>query len=118
MPQRPPRRRRPRRRTAEKATAEKVVSADVPKDADAADDEPATESAAEFAGGIKADGDDAPEGYEIKGNADSMLYHVPGSRYYKATKAEYWFDTVDNAEAAGFAAPGSSHDEESAGETS
>ena len=44
----------------------------------------------------------APEGYEIKGNADSMLYHVPGSRYYKATKAEVYFATVEDAEAAGF----------------
>ena len=44
----------------------------------------------------------APEGYEIKGNADSMLYHVPGSRYYNATKAEVYFATVEDAEAAGF----------------
>ncbi len=51
----------------------------------------------------------APEGYEIKGNADSMMYHVPGSRYYKATVAEVYFDTVENAEAAGFAAPGGTH---------
>jgi large subunit ribosomal protein L4 len=48
-----------------------------------------------------------PTGYEIKGNADSGLYHVPGSRYYGQTKAEFWFDTVESAEAAGFAAPGS-----------
>jgi len=53
-----------------------------------------------------ADGS-APEGFEIKGNADSMLYHVPGSRSYKQTIAEVWFDTVESAEAAGFAAPGS-----------
>jgi large subunit ribosomal protein L22 len=44
----------------------------------------------------------APEGYEIKGNAQSMLYHVPGSRYYKATKAEAYFATVEDAERAGF----------------
>ena len=53
-----------------------------------------------------------PEGYEIKGNADSMLYHVPGSRYYKATKAEAWFATAEDAERAGFSAPASSKDEE------
>lgn len=46
-----------------------------------------------------------PSGYEIKGNADSMLYHTPESRYYAATKAEVYFDTVANAEAAGFALP-------------
>ncbi|MEM9747919.1 MAG: 50S ribosomal protein L22 [Actinomycetota bacterium] len=50
---------------------------------------------------------EAPEGFPIKGNAQSMLYHTPDSRYYKATKAEVWFDTVESAEAAGFAAPGS-----------
>ena len=53
-----------------------------------------------------ADGS-APEGFEIKGNADSMLYHVPGSRHYNQTIAEVWFDTVESAEAAGFSAPGS-----------
>ena len=46
-----------------------------------------------------------PEGYEIKGNADSMLYHVPGSRYYKATKAEVYFATVTDAESRGAAPP-------------
>jgi large subunit ribosomal protein L22 len=66
----------------------------------------------DYAGAVKADGDDAPEGYDVKGNAQSMLYHTPGSRYYKQTKAEYWFDSVENAEAAGFSAPGSQDDEE------
>lgn len=47
-----------------------------------------------------------PEGYEIKGNANSMKYHTPGSRYYDVTVAEVWFDTVEHAEAAGFEAPG------------
>jgi large subunit ribosomal protein L22 len=53
-----------------------------------------------------------PEGYEIKGNADSMMYHVPGTRYYKATKAEAWFATEEAAQAAGFSAPGSQTDDE------
>jgi large subunit ribosomal protein L4 len=52
-----------------------------------------------------ADGS-APGGFAIKGNAQSMLYHVPGSRYYDATKAEAWFATEADAEAAGFSAPG------------
>ena len=62
----------------------------------------------------------APEGYEIKGNADSMLYHVPGSRYYKATKAEVYFATVTDAEAAGFsptAAEAAAEEEEAAEDT-
>jgi large subunit ribosomal protein L22 len=49
----------------------------------------------------------APEGFDIKGNADSMLYHVPGGRYYNQTVAEVYFDSVESAEAAGFSAPGS-----------
>ncbi len=44
----------------------------------------------------------APEGFTIKGNADSMLYHRPDSRSYDATVAEVWFDTAERAEAAGF----------------
>jgi large subunit ribosomal protein L4 len=53
----------------------------------------------------------APKGFDIKGNADSNLYHVPGGRYYKATKAEVWFSSVEAAEAAGFSAPGSDKEE-------
>lgn len=47
----------------------------------------------------------APEGYEIKGNADSGLYHVPGSAFYNRTVAEFWFATAEDAEAAGFLLP-------------
>ena len=36
-----------------------------------------------------------------------MLYHVPGSRFYNQTKAEVWFATEADAEAAGFALPAS-----------
>jgi len=43
-----------------------------------------------------------PYGFEIKGNADSMLYHRPDSRSYSVTIAEVWFDTPERAEAAGF----------------
>ncbi|HTJ75764.1 MAG TPA: hypothetical protein VL337_10405, partial [Acidimicrobiales bacterium] len=49
--------------------------------------------------------DGQPEGFEIKGNADSMLYHVPGSHFYNQTKAEVWFATEEDAEAAGFSKP-------------
>jgi large subunit ribosomal protein L22 len=51
-----------------------------------------------------------PEGYEIKGNADSMLYHLPGTPFYGRTVAEIWFDTPENAEAAGFQLPPSQRD--------
>ena len=54
-----------------------------------------------------------PEGYEIKGNADSMLYHVPGSRFYDQTVAEVWFATAEDAEAAGYQLPPSQRDDDS-----
>jgi len=46
-----------------------------------------------------------PAGYPIKGNADSMLYHVPDSSHYERTIAEVWFATAEAAEAAGFSLP-------------
>jgi large subunit ribosomal protein L22 len=79
-----------------------------------ADDDAVTSQT--FAGAMVAEGDDAPEGFEIKGNQQSMLFHVPGSRYYNQTKAEFWFDTVENAEAAGFSAPGGQQDDDTTDE--
>jgi large subunit ribosomal protein L22 len=52
----------------------------------------------------------APDGFDIKGNADSMLYHVPDSRFYEQTVAEVWFDSAESAEAAGFQLPPSQRD--------
>ncbi|NMN96291.1 50S ribosomal protein L17 [Antrihabitans stalactiti] len=46
-----------------------------------------------------------PEGFPIKGNADSMLYHVPDSRFYNSTVAEIWFADAEAAEAAGYQLP-------------
>ncbi|MDQ2845482.1 MAG: 50S ribosomal protein L17 [Actinomycetota bacterium] len=54
-----------------------------------------------------------PEGFPIKGNADSMLYHVPDSAFYDRTVAEVWFATAEAAEAAGFQLPPSQrHDDD------
>ena len=54
-------------------------------------------------GVIKAvEGEDAPEGFVIKGNAGSNKYHVPGSTWYEQTEAEFWFNSVEAAKAAGF----------------
>jgi large subunit ribosomal protein L4 len=52
-----------------------------------------------------------PEGFPVKGNADSMLYHVPGSSFYARTEAEVWFASAEAAEAAGFQAPPSQRKE-------
>ena len=47
----------------------------------------------------------------MKGNVDSMLYHVPGSSFYARTEAEVWFASAEAAEAAGFQAPPSQRKE-------
>jgi N utilization substance protein A len=62
-----------------------------------------------------SDPDQVPPGYEIKGNEQSEMYHVPGSRYYDATKAELWFRSVDAAEGAGYTPPGGSDDTSDSG---
>jgi large subunit ribosomal protein L4 len=54
---------------------------------------------------------EAPRGYKIKGNADSGLYHVPGSAFYDRTVAEIWFKTAEDAEAAGFQLPPSQRED-------
>ena len=67
----------------------------------------------EYEGSVEPDADgNGPDTHPIKGNADSMLYHTPDSRYYKVTKAEIWFDTEEHAEAAGFSKPGTKKDED------
>ncbi len=85
------------------ADAERAIDDDLPANAAAANE----------------DGS-APDGYDIKGNADSGLYHVPGSRFYNQTVAEFWFKSADDAEAAGFQLPPSQRgdDDVAAGEAS
>ena len=71
--------------------------------------EPAEEAVAELpAGAVAATADGAaPEGYTVKGNADSGLYHAPGGRWYDSTVAEFWFADEAAAEAAGLKKAGS-----------
>jgi large subunit ribosomal protein L22 len=92
-----------------------VADADADADDDVADVAPVDGDvvAGEWAGSAMPldDASEMPEGYPIKGNADSMLYHEPETRYYNATKAEVWFDTVESAEAAGFSKPGADKEE-------
>jgi large subunit ribosomal protein L4 len=53
----------------------------------------------------------APKGYEVKGNADSGLYHEPDGQWYDATVAEFYFKTAEDAEAAGFTRAGDKEDD-------
>ena len=48
----------------------------------------------------------APKGYEVKGNADSGLYHEPDGQWYEQTEAEFYFRSAEAAEAAGFTRAG------------
>lgn len=57
-----------------------------------------------------------PEGFPVKGNADSMLYHVPGSSFYDRTVAEVWFASAEAAEAAGFLLPPSQREDAAEGD--
>jgi len=101
------------------APAKRAAVADVAAVADAVE-APVSETTAETISEITADeapygeGSHAaladggePEGYPIKGNADSMLYHGPASSHYNQTVAEVWFATEEAAEAAGFSKPAS-----------
>ena len=92
-----------------------VVSDELTLD-DTATDAPATEAAGlvgeaavELPAGATAPLEDgsAPEGYSVKGNADSGLYHEPDGQWYDATVAEFWFKSAADAEAAGFRKAGS-----------
>ena len=47
-------------------------------------------------------GDNPPEGFDIKGNEDSMKFHTPESPWYAQTVPEVWFNSVAAAQAAGF----------------
>ena len=89
---------------SKKAAAETKAAAD-------ADKVEATEAAAAVdlpEGAVAANEDgSAPEGYTVKGNADSGLYHEPDGQWYDQTVAEVWFKTAEDAEKAGFKKAGS-----------
>ncbi|KJK10988.1 50S ribosomal protein L17 [Terrabacter sp. 28] len=79
------------------------------EDAEKAETTEATEAAAvELPEGAVAANEDgsAPEGYTVKGNADSGKYHEPDGQWYDQTIAEFWFKTAEDAEKAGFTKAG------------
>ena len=99
----------PEKAAAKKAPAKKAAPKPVTPEIASADDKPLP------AGAHAATEDgEPPRGYKIKGNADSGLYHVPGSAFYDRTVAEIWFKTAEDAEAAGFQLPPSQRDDEPA----
>ena len=87
------------------ATEAEVANADAV--AEGVTEESSAAAATDLPAGSHAPLEDGsqPEGFPIKGNADSKLYHVPDSRFYNSTVAEIWFATAEDAEAAGYLLP-------------
>jgi len=85
---------------AEASADEEAQDADVEGSSDAESSEFGADSHAPLEDGSM------PEGYPVKGNADSMKFHQPDGRWYEATVAEVWFTTADAATAAGFVEAG------------
>lgn len=101
----------PRTTAAPAAAAAPVEEAPAEETTETSEATPETteESAAELPAGAHApleDADQAPEGFPIKGNADSMKYHEPDGQWFEQTVPEVWFDTAESAEAAGYTKAG------------
>jgi large subunit ribosomal protein L17 len=94
-----------------KSAAAKTKAAEEEAKADDAEEAAAVTPAAalELPDGAVAANEDgsAPEGYTVKGNADSGLYHEPDGQWYDQTVAEFWFKSAEDAESAGFKKAGS-----------
>ncbi len=72
---------------------------------------PAADTAALDEGADSVPGDGlrtCPDGFPIKGNATSKIYHLPGTSYYTVTRATICFRSPEAAERAGFRASKSS----------
>jgi large subunit ribosomal protein L17 len=107
--------RKNRGRAAKPAKAEpKAKAAAVVEETEPVVEDVATDDAAEEStyGEGSFVGENPPEGYDIKGNADSMKYHTTDSQWYGQTIAEVWFNSTDAAEAAGFVAAVADKDED------
>ena len=92
------------------ATESEAKLAEIKPLADVVEAAPAVELPAGAKAPLKSGG--APQGYDIKGNADSGLYHEPDGQWYAATVAEFYFKTAEDAEAAGFTRAGGGSDAE------
>ncbi len=92
---------------AKKAPAKKAAPVEETTDADASAEDGVTKTQP-YGPGSKAPlkSGNAPKGFDIKGNEDSMKYHQPDGQWYDATEAEVWFDSAESAEAAGFTQAG------------
>jgi large subunit ribosomal protein L17 len=96
-------------RRAAKQEEAKAAAAETKAAEDAEVTEATEAPAADVPEGAVAANEDgsAPEGYTVKGNADSGKYHEPDGQWYDQTIAEFWFKSAEDAEAAGFTKAGS-----------
>jgi large subunit ribosomal protein L22 len=106
---------------SEETVSEEIVTDETVSDETAVETETSStlvDSAAPYGDGSAAPLEDgsAPEGFDIKGNADSMKFHTTESQWYAQTKAEVWFNSTEAATAAGFvdAMAGKGDDEDDA----
>jgi micrococcal nuclease len=51
---------------------------------------------------VEAVNGDCPDGYPVKANDNSGIYHVPGGRFYDRTVAERCYANADDALADGY----------------
>jgi large subunit ribosomal protein L17 len=102
----------PSGRTAESARELAKESETAAKVAAEADEAAAVESEYGEGSHLPLEDGSQPEGYPVKGNADSMLYHESDTQYYDQTEPEVWFATPEAAEAAGFSKPASQQDDD------
>lgn len=91
---------------AEETAADEAPTEEAPG-AEAAEEEAAPEAAVEegpYGPGSAAPAEDGsgPEGWTVKGNAKSMLYHTEDSPYFGRTNADVWFRDEESASSAGF----------------
>ena len=101
---------KPKAKTEAKAEAKTEAKAEADAEAKAEADAEAPALPKRAKAPLKSGG--APKGYEIKGNADSGLYHEPDGQWYDATIAEFYFKTAEDAEAAGFSRAGGGEDDD------
>jgi large subunit ribosomal protein L17 len=89
---------------ASSAASQVVVGGDEAAEEAEPVEESASTDEAPYGEGSHAPLDDGsqPEGFPVKADEDSRLYHVPGSESYDGAEAEVWFATPEDAEAAGF----------------
>ena len=99
------------KRAAKQAEAKDAAAETKAAEAEAKAEEAEATEATETevpAGAVVAneDGSSPDEAYTVKGNRDSGKYHEPDGQWFEQTKAEFWFKSAEDAEAAGFTKAG------------